>query len=142
MSKGLFSIINSVRDTYGVKLIYFRTSQQLVNYINNGQPRQSVKITGFEYFGHSNKACFMFDYSNEIDSASKEWLHENDLYQLQRQAFARNAYVKSWGCHTGESMSQKWRQATGTRMFGAVGKTQYQTHTLPTLSSAGGRWVD
>ena len=55
----------------------------------------------------------MFDYSNNIDSACKSWLHENDLKQINRRAFARGAYVKSWGCHTGESMSKKWYAATG-----------------------------
>ena len=39
--------------------------------------------------------------------------------------FARNAFVKSWGCHTGESMSKKFYEATGTRMIGAIGRTDY-----------------
>jgi hypothetical protein len=69
------------------------------------------------------------------------WLHENDLKQIKRGAFAKNAYVKSWGCHTGESMSKKWYAATGVRMIGAVGKTQYRTEELPFLSSANGRWT-
>ena len=55
----------------------------------------------------------MFDYSNNIDSASKVWLHQDDLKKINRGIFARDAYVKSWGCHTGESMSKKWHEATG-----------------------------
>jgi hypothetical protein len=50
--------------------------------------------------------------------------------------------VKSWGCHTGESMSRLWREATGTRMWGAIGKTDYSTGELPALSSVGGKWVN
>jgi hypothetical protein len=49
--------------------------------------------------------------------------------------------VKSWGCHTGESMSKKWAAATGVKMIGAIGKTQYRTEELPFLSSNNGRWV-
>jgi len=136
-----FGIIGSVRDAYGVRLIYFDKGTDVVDYLNQGQPRNRVKVASFEYFGHSNKACFMFDYSNEIDSGSKAWLHENELSRIRRGVFAPGATAKSWGCHTGESMSKKWRQATGIRMEGAIGKTQYLTHELPALSSVGGRWA-
>jgi hypothetical protein len=86
----------------------------------------------------------MFDYSNEIDSGSKSWLHENELSRINRGIFARGARVKSWGCHTGESMSKKWRRATGVPMIGAIGKTDYapmhRNGWLPVLSR-GGRWA-
>lgn len=140
-SNNLLNHIESVKDAYGVKLVYFDRTSQLIDYLNNGQPRDRVKIATLEYFGHSNKACFLFDYSNNIDSASKVWLHENELKQIRRGIFERNAYVKSWGCHTGESMSKKWAAATGTKMIGAVGKTQYMTEELPIISTPGGRWV-
>ena len=55
----------------------------------------------------------MFDYSNNIDSACKSWLHENDLTKINRRVFARHAYVKSWGCHTGERCP-----GNGTRRLG------------------------
>ncbi len=139
----LLSNIASVRDKYGVNLVWFDNTSQVINYLNAGQPRDRVKIANFEFYGHSNKACFMFDYSNEIDSASKVWLHESELGQIHRGIFTRDAFVKSWGCHTGESMSKAWRDATGKRMIGAVGKTNYADGHLrgwiPALS-AGGRW--
>jgi hypothetical protein len=135
------SKINSVRDAYRIKLVYFDSTSELLNYINAGQPRDRVKIASLEYFGHSNKACFMFDYSNDIDSASKCWLHEKELGQIRRGIFTKDAFVKSWGCHTGESFSKKWRSATGVPMIGAVGKTQYMNEVLPILSTAGGRWT-
>jgi hypothetical protein len=140
-SRDYLSLISSVRDAYGVRLMWFDRTAQLTNYLNHGQPRDRVKINGFEYFGHSNKACFMFDYSNMIDSASKCWLHENDLRQIKRGIFTRDALVRSWGCHTGESMSQKFRAATGIPMWGWIGKTQYMTETLPVASTSGGRWT-
>jgi hypothetical protein len=84
----------------------------------------------------------MFDYSNVIESACKSWLHENELTKINRRVFARGAYVKSWGCHTGESMSKKWYAATGVRMIGAVGKTQYMMEELPVLVSAQDKWVN
>jgi hypothetical protein len=137
----LIANINSVRDKFGLNLVYFRNGDDVINYVNAGQPRDSEKIIGFEYFGHSNKACFMFDYSSNIESACKSWLHESELTKLDRRAFAKNAYAKSWGCHTGESMSKKWRDATGTRMEGAIGKTQFMMDEVPVLCSPGGHWV-
>ena len=133
--------IASVRDTYKVKLVWFDKTEEVTNYLNNGQDRSRVKIADFEFFGHSNKACWMFDYSNNIDSASKVWLHEDDLNKIRRGIFSRDAFVKSWSCHTGESMSGRWRSATGVAMIGAVGKTQYMTDELPILSSPNGRWT-
>ena len=133
----LFGIIRSIPEAFNVKLVFFDQQSELISYLNN----RTQKIAGFEYFGHSNKACFMFDYSNEIGSASKVWLHENELKKIRSGVFANGAYVKSWGCHTGESMSQKFRSATGVKMVGAKGKTQYMTETLPVISTPGGYWV-
>lgn len=139
----LISNINSVRDKYKINLVYFNKTQQVIDYLNYGQPRDQVKIADFEFFGHSNRACFLFDYSNEIDSASKVFLHETELKKIHRGLFTRDAFVKSWGCHTGESMSQRFREATGKKMIGAVGKTDYSngdiTGWIPSLS-VGGRW--
>ncbi|HEY2344217.1 MAG TPA: hypothetical protein VGH90_14330 [Chthoniobacteraceae bacterium] len=140
-SNDLLAHIESVRDAFHTKLIFFDKTQQVIDYLNGGQPRDQVKICGFEYFGHSNRACFMFDYSNNLDSASKCWLHEDDLKQIHRGVFTKDAYAKSWGCHTGEEMSGKFRSATGVNMIGAIGKTQYMTDELPVLSSPEGRWT-
>ena len=138
----LIANINSVRDAYNLHLVYFDKGAQVINYLNNGQPRTELKIAGFEYFGHSNRACFMFDYSNVVDSSSKAWLHEKELTQIDRRAFAKGAFVKSWGCHTGEEMSKYWHAATGVRMWGAIGKTQFMNDELPILTSEGGKWVN
>jgi hypothetical protein len=134
--------IESVRDKYNLKLVWFNRGGEVINYLNRGQDRDRIKVAGFEYFGHSNKACFMFDYSSNLDSASKSWLHESDLFKIDRRILARNVYVKSWGCHTGEEMSMKWYDATGTRMIGAWGKTQFMMEELPILTSQDGRWVN
>ena len=138
----LISLIGTVRDKLNINLVWFGPGEAVINYLNNGEPRDQVKIIGFEYFGHSNRACFMFDYSNNIDSACKSWLHENDLTKISRRIFARHAYAKSWGCHTGEEMSKKWFAATGVRMIGAVGKTQYMMEELPVLVSSTDKWVN
>ncbi|MFM8886990.1 MAG: hypothetical protein ACKOKC_11335, partial [Chthoniobacterales bacterium] len=135
--------ISQTAAKYGAKLIWFSSPDAVVNYLNAGQPRSAVKIASLDWFLHSNKACFMFDYSNEIDSGSKAWLHEDELKQIHRGIFAKGAQVTSWGCHTGESMSKKWRRATGVPMKGAIGKTDYsvmyRNNWLPGLS--GGRWA-
>lgn len=139
----LLGNIISVRDKYNVRLVWFDKGDELIAYLNNGMPRDSVKIANFEYYGHSNRACWMFDYSNEIDSGSKSWLHESELKGIRRGIFSRKAFIKSWGCHTGESMSKFWKKATGKRMIGAIGKTDYAHGHLrgwiPALSR-GGRW--
>lgn len=139
----LIANINSVRDKFGVNLVWFNKGSEVIDYLNYGQPRGQVKIANFEFYGHSNRACFMFDYSNEIDSGSKSWLHEKELFRIKRGIFTKDAFVKSWGCHTGESMSKAWRRATGTRMIGAIGKTDYAYGHLrgwvPALST-GSRW--
>lgn len=139
----LIANIVSVRDKYGVNLVWIENGDDVINYLNAGQPRDRVKIANFEYFGHSNRACWLFDYSNEIDSGSKSWLHENDLTRIHRDIFTRDAFIKSWSCHTGESMSKKWKRATGKRMIGAIGKTDYSNGHLrnwtPGLSE-GARW--
>lgn len=138
----LIGHINSVRDKYNLNLIYFQGGGEVINYLNSGQPRSKVKVAFFEFFGHSNKACFMFDYSSNIDSATKSWLHESDLAKIKGTIFMRNAEVRSWGCHTGESMSKKWHAAVGNRMWGVIGKTQYMNNELPILTSQNGKWVN
>jgi len=136
----LIGLIDSVREKFNLNLVWFHAGSEVFDYLNNG--RDQMKISGFEYFGHSNRACFMFDYSNNIDSACKSWLHEDELTKINRRDFARGAYVRSWGCHTGESMSKKWYRATGTHMVGALGKTQFMMEELPILVSQGGKWVN
>jgi hypothetical protein len=139
----LVAYINSVRDKYNLNLVWFnRGPEEVINYLNRGQNRESCKVAGFEYFGHSNKACFMFDYSSNVDSSAKSWLHEADFTKIDRRIFARGVYAKSWGCHTGEEMSKKWYSATGTRMIGALGKTQFMMEELPILTSQNGKWVE
>ena len=137
-SKDYSSLITSVRDAFGIKLMWFDSASQVINYLNT---RSQGKINRFEYFGHSNKACFMFDYSNVIDSGSKCWLHESELGKINRGLFTSDALVRSWGCHTGESMSAKWRAATGSSMWGLIGKSQYMTDELPVPASISGHWV-
>jgi hypothetical protein len=132
------SDIRSVQPAFKIRLIFFDRTSEVIDYLNE---RRGKPICDLEYFGHSNKACFMFDYSNNIDSASKAWLHEKDLPKIKRGIFAKGAYVKSWGCHTGESFSKRFASATGGKMIGAKGKTQYMDEELPILSTPGGYWI-
>ena len=133
--------INAMGAALHVRMSWFDTTGQLLGYINHGQPRDRVKINDLEFFVHSNKACFLFDYSNIIDSASKVWLHENDLTKINRGIFTKDALVRSWGCHTGESMSRSFRSATGVTMWGLTGKSQYMTDELPLPATAAGHWT-
>lgn len=140
-NRDLLDLIRSVQTAYNVNLVYFNTGDEVINYINNGKPRSRVKITSFDYYGHSNKFCFMFDYSNHIYGASKSWLHQVDLVRIKGSSFSRNAYCKSWGCHTGESMSTVWRRSVGNTLVGAKGKTDY-ADPLNIVLSFGGSWTN
>ena len=124
-NRALTALVESVRDKYHVKLLWFDTGSQVINYLNHGQARSRLPICNFEYFGHSNKYCFMFDYSSDIYAVSTAWLHQADLKRIRSSAFAPNAYCQSWGCHTAEAMSDAWKKATGVWLVGAYGKTDY-----------------
>lgn len=141
-NQDLIGFIDSVGEKFNLKMVYFRDGSEVINYLNSGQPRDRLKVSGFEYFGHSNKACFMFDYSSNLDSASKSWLHENDASRINRKVFARGALIRSWGCHTGEQMSKKWKAAIGLPMWGVIGKTQYMMEELPIISTPNGKWTN
>ena len=138
--RSLTALVESVRDKYGVRLLWFDNGGQVINYLNHGQNRSRLPICNFEFFGHSNKYCFMFDYSSDIYGASTAWLHQKDLPRINRGIFTRDAFCKSWGCHTGESMSRAWKRATGVPMWGAIGKTDYANPDGSITLSSGGRW--
>jgi hypothetical protein len=143
-----FGQIGSHAAEVGAKLVWFSSTPEWASYLNN---RSAGKLSGFEYFGHSNKFCFLMDYSNDVSGASSCYVHEKYLSSLLRRGlFVRDAHVQSWGCNTGESMSQKWKSATGHPMLGAAktgpgtnGKTDYRPisngHSLPSVS---GKWTD
>ena len=105
----------------------------------NSRPRGSVQT--FDYFGHSNRYCFLLDYSSDIMAACTAWVHERDLPRLSASVFANNAYCKSWGCHTAESMSDKWKSATGQALEAATGPTNYDKVGQGTLPSSSSGWV-
>jgi hypothetical protein len=137
--------VESVPKAYPfIKLVWFRSTDELIRYINGGMSRWSTKISGFEYFGHSNKYSFMFDYSSDVYANSVCWLHQADLGRINGSAFAKNAYCKSWGCHTAESMSREWKRQTGVWLIGAQGKTDYShmhERNWQVGLSSGSRWV-
>ncbi len=106
-------------------LIWFATQDEMIQHINHGNNRRRNRIVSFDFFGHSNKYCFLIEYGSEIIGASSVWLHENELRRLRRSAFHPRAFCKSWGCHTAESMSRRWQQVLGMPLWGAYGKTTY-----------------
>jgi len=119
-------------------LIWFNSTNDYINKINS-RPRGSV-IT-YDYFGHSNKYAFMFDYGSDIMAASTAVLHERHIPRLNSSVFADNAYCKSWGCHTGESMSKVWKQNLGVSLEGARGKTVYTEVGQGKMPEGHGGWV-
>ena len=138
--------IESVPRAYPfINLVWFSSTDELIRYINYGPTgSRRMKISGFEYFGHSNKYSFMFDYSSDVYATSTAWLHQNELGKIRGSAFAKKAYCQSWGCHTAESFSKVWKRATGAWMVGASGKTDYSymhERNWQVGLSPGSRWV-
>ena len=135
--------INRLANKNNVNIRWFSHVKELVNYVNSGNGRGSNPVVQFEFFGHSNKHAFLIDYSCEYAGASGQFIHENDLRYFSKRAFHRKGYAKSWGCHSAEGFTKAWKRATGVRMWGAVGKTDYAgvgNRILPTLSSPNGKW--
>jgi hypothetical protein len=124
----------------GVRLVWFDNTNEMIDYLNRGLDRDKVKIASFDYFGHSNKACFLFDYSNTIDTMSVNWLHVKDLRRIDDDIFASNAVCKSWGCHSGEMYSKWWKGRFDVPLTGAIGKTDFSRGGLPVLSNSDGKW--
>jgi len=119
-------------------LIWFNSSGGFLQALN-ARPRGSIQT--FDFIGHSNRYAFMFDYGNEIMAISCAWLHERDLPRIKSSIFARNAYCKSWGCHTGESMSAAWKRAVGVPLEGANGPTDYTVISYGRLPEVHGSWT-
>ncbi len=124
------------------KLVYFSSTSEFCSYLNN---RSAGKMCGFEYFGHSNSMAFLFDYSNVALGVSNCYLHSDYLARyLRKGIFAANAHSQSWGCNTGDHMSEIWRKATGHPLIGAAkamggnGKTDYRPiaddRSMPSVS--------
>ncbi|MEM9079325.1 MAG: hypothetical protein AAGC74_01385 [Verrucomicrobiota bacterium] len=120
------------------RLIWLNSGNDFFRHMNS-QPSRS--IINFDFFGHSNRHCFLLDYSNEIMASSKQWIHETELRRLKASIFNRNAVCQSYGCHTGESMSAFWKQATGVTLIGARGKTDYRALTHGKLPTVSGSWI-
>lgn len=116
------SWITDLARARNASLIWIDSTSGVISALNS-RPRGSVQT--FDYFGHSNRHCFLLDYSGPIMAACTVWLHERDLGKIRGSIFAKNAYCKSWGCHTAESMSKTWKSATGVKLEGAMGKTDY-----------------
>jgi hypothetical protein len=121
-----------------VTLVWFSSTQGFIQALNS-RPRGSIQ--SFDFFGHSNKYAFMFDYGNDIMAASTAWLHERDIPRIKASVFDRNAYCKSWGCYTGESMSAVWKRSLGIALEGARGPTSYVVVGQGKLPVVKGSWV-
>ena len=136
-------LIEAAAAKVSAKIVWFDSTPQFVSFLNR---HTHLKMSGFEYFGHSNKYCFLFDYSGEILGASTCFLHVKDLGQLRSGIFTRDAHVQSYGCNMADgadSMYRAWRKVTGTPMIAATGKTDFSAikdnKSLPTVVK--GTWT-
>lgn len=121
-----------------VTLIWFDSGSSFLKALNS-RPRRSIKT--FDFFGHSNRHAFMFDYGSDIMAASTAWLHERDIPKIKGSVFDRDAHCKSWGCHTGESMTKVWKQSVGVALEGAKGPTDYTVLSQGRMPVVKGTWT-
>jgi hypothetical protein len=143
MNEDLLPTILDRAASLHVNALWFDRTPQFINYLNAGQNRKAEPIAHLEFFTHSNKACMLWDYSNQIDAMSISFFHVLDLKNIRKNDFTRDAYVKSWGCHSGELFTSEWKSHFGMPMEGAIGKTDYTYVTTgkpPVLSSKNGKW--
>ena len=120
------------------RLIWFSSGAEYIRKFN-ALPQGSVRA--YDYFGHSNKHAFLFEYGSDIIGASTAWLHETELKQVRDGVFHPEAVCTSWGCHTGESMSQVWKRELGVPLMGVKGKTNYTVVGQALLPLAKGPWA-
>lgn len=139
----LITDITKRAENLGVNLVWFDNRAEFVQYLNANRDDDHNKIARLEYFGHSNKRNWMFDYSNQLDGGCIElaMFHIWNFHELDRGIFTDDVVCKSWGCHSGEQYSSAWYKYTGKRMIGAVGKTDYSNGELPILSTEDGKWT-
>jgi len=119
-----------------VKLVWINSGQQAISAINAHRD-----IITFDYFGHSNRYCFMLDYGSEVMAVSQCWIHERDLGKIRRSSFNKNALCQSWGCHTAQSMSAIWKRKIGNSLIGTEGKTDYAALSSGRMPSASKAWI-
>lgn len=119
-----------------VNLVWISTGDQAISTINSKRD-----IITFDFFGHSNRHCFMLDYGSDVMAVSQAWIHERDLGKISSRAFNKNASCQSWGCHTGESMSAVWKRKVGVPLIGAKGKTDYAALSSGRMPTVSGQWI-
>ena len=139
-----FQILEERGQKHKLTPVYFDNKDQLFTLLRRDGSKEQPKISRLEYFGHSNKKCWMFDYSNRVDGGAIEPLvvHVDDLEKISGSSFTPNATCVSYGCHSGEEFSQRWRMVVGRPMVGAIGKTDYSDGGMPKLSEGkGGSWA-
>ncbi|MEJ6717570.1 MAG: hypothetical protein QNK82_03685 [Akkermansiaceae bacterium] len=119
-----------------VKLVWINTGPKAISAIN-----AHSDIITFDFFGHSNRHCFMLDYGSEVMAVSQCWIHERDLGKIRRRSFSKNALCQSWGCYTSQSMSAVWKRNLGITLIGAEGKTDYSALSFGKMPTVPGRWV-
>ena len=130
--------INDLAARRKVTLRWVSSGGGAIKAINN---HSSKSVITFDFFGHSNKYCFLLDYSSYIIGVSKAWIHQNDLSKIRRGVFAKTAQCQSWGCHTAESMSAVWKRQIGNTLIGVKGKTNYEFVGRGQMPTTSGRWI-
>lgn len=136
--KNYISMIQEQASKRNATLVWIQSGSELIRSMN-GRPAGSIET--FDFFGHSNKHCFCLDYGSEIMAVSTQWLHENDIGKIRSSVFTKNAYCKSWGCHTGQSMSHVWKSKLGIALEGTRGKTDYRALAEGKFPVGHGGWV-
>ncbi len=138
--KDYISMIQEQAMKRSARLVFVDTADQAFEAIN-AAGKGKERITSFYYFGHSNAHAFMLDYSNTIIGSSKQFMHEKELAtKLKADIFDEKASCYSFGCYTGQSMSQFWTKHTGVRLWGNTESTRYHPVGWGCMPTGNGLW--
>ena len=72
------------------KLVWISSGKQAISAINSGRD-----IITFDFFGHSNRHCFMLDYGSDVMAVSQAWIHERDLGKIFEEYTDNYEFVRT-----------------------------------------------
>ena len=94
--QNLIANINSVRDKFHLNLIYFAPRRRRDRLSEQWAAARSDQNFRAQFFGHSNKACFLFDYSN-VSTALQSVAARNRIEEDRPTRFRARRLCKKLG---------------------------------------------
>lgn len=128
--------MQELADKRGINLVIFNSSDELVDYINNGADgnRSGDKITKFEVYSHGSPGKVMFAHDSGVDNETVKNFEFNEasINKVDSNAFS-NCKSQFYSCRAGNDteessyrLAQHWANVTGGTVVAPVGYS-YET---------------